>query len=88
MAQSLIPMAVCPFQYNLSNFIKLGPGPSYKFWEVINFRRGINDVAQSLIPMAVCPFQYNLSNFIKLGPGPSYKFWEVINISAKLNQYS
>jgi hypothetical protein len=44
--------------------------PSYKFWEVINYRRGINDVAQSLIPMTVCPLLYNLSNFIRLGPGP------------------
>ncbi len=35
MAQSLIPMTVCPLLYNLSNFISLGPGTSYKFWEVI-----------------------------------------------------
>jgi len=26
-AQSLIPMTVCPLLYNLSNFIRLGPGP-------------------------------------------------------------
>jgi len=59
-------MTVCPLLYNLSNFIRLGPGPSYKFWEAINYRRGINDVAQSLIPMTVfpllyhCPFSSNL----------------------------
>ncbi len=35
MAQSLIPMTICSLLYNLSNFIRLGPGPSYKFWEVI-----------------------------------------------------
>ncbi len=52
-------MTVCPLLYNLSNFIRLGPGPSYKFWEVINYRRGINDVAQSLIPMTVCPLLYH-----------------------------
>jgi hypothetical protein len=72
-------------QYNLSNFIRLGLGPSYKFWEVINYKRGINDVAQSLIPMTVCPLLYNLSNFIRLGPGPSYKFWEVINYRRGIN---
>ncbi len=59
MAQSLIPMTVCPLLYNLSNFIKLGLGPSYKFWEVINYRRCINDIAQSLIPMTVCPLLYH-----------------------------
>ncbi len=52
-------MTVCPLVYNLSNFVRLGPGPSYKFWEVINYRRGINDVAQSLIPMTVCPLLYH-----------------------------
>ncbi len=52
-------MTVCPLLYNLSNFIRLGPGPSYKFWEAINYRRGINDVAQSLIPMTVCPLLYH-----------------------------
>jgi hypothetical protein len=73
-------MTVCPLLYNLSNFIRLGPGPSYKFWEVINYRRGINDEAQSLIPMTVCPLLYNLSNFIRLGPGPSYKFGRLLII--------
>ncbi len=53
-------MTVCPLLYsNLSNFIRLGLGPSYKFWEVINYRRGINDVAQSLIPMTICPLLYH-----------------------------